>query len=42
MTAEALLHHVFSWEIAPGVARDDDHADEPRQDRLNVPVPLDG
>ena len=23
MTASALLHHLFPWEIAPGVARDD-------------------
>ena len=31
MTAEALLHHVFPWEVAPGVARDDD-AEVPPQD----------
>ena len=23
MTARALLHHLFPWEIAPGIARDD-------------------
>ncbi len=28
MTAEDLLHHVFPWEIAPGVPRPEQAADE--------------
>ena len=23
MTVEALLHHLFPWEMAPGIPRDD-------------------
>lgn len=38
MTARALLHHVFPWEIAPGIARGEDPEDETESPQ-DPPVP---